>query len=218
MSDRIKLQVETREDFGKGASRRARRDGKIPAVIYGHGTEPQHILMPGQETFLAVRNPNALLTLVNGGEETLALPKDVQRDPLKDTIDHIDLIIVRKGEKVTVDVYVEVEGEVAPGAVHNLEEATVPVEADALKLPERVTVSVEGREPGEHLHTTDIVIDGEGEVLLEEDHVIVTVNEVVEQDLGEETEDADAAEGEEAAEGDAAEGEESGDSAESDSE
>ncbi|WBL18879.1 50S ribosomal protein L25/general stress protein Ctc [Citricoccus sp. NR2] len=218
MSDRIKLQVETRDDFGKGASRRARREGKIPAVIYGHGTEPKHILMPGQETFLAVRNPNALLTLVNGGEETMALPKDVQRDPLKDTIDHIDLLIVRKGEKVTVDVYVEVEGEVAPGAIHNLEEVTVPVEADALKLPERVTVSVEGREPGEHLHTTDVVVDGEGEVLLEEDHVIVTVNEVVEQDLGEETEDADAAEGEEVAEGKAAEGEESGESAESDSE
>ncbi|WFP17442.1 50S ribosomal protein L25/general stress protein Ctc [Citricoccus muralis] len=216
MSDRIKLQVETRDDFGKGASRRARREGKIPAVIYGHGTEPKHILMPGQETFLAVRNPNALLTLVNGGEETMALPKDVQRDPLKDTIDHIDLLIVRKGEKVTVDVYVEVEGEVAPGAIHNLEEVTVPVEADALKLPERVTVSVEGREPGQHLHTTDVVVDGEGEVLLEEDHVIVTVNEVVEQDLGEETEDA--AEGEEAAEGKAAEGEESGESAESDSE
>lgn len=218
MSDRIKLQVETRDDFGKGASRRARREGKIPAVIYGHGTEPKHILMPGQETFLAVRNPNALLTLVNGGEETMALPKDVQRDPLKDTIDHIDLLIVRKGEKVTVDVYVEVEGEVAPGAIHNLEEVTVPVEADALKLPERVTVSVEGREPGEHLHATDVVVDGEGEVLLEEDHVIVTVNEVVEQDLGEETEDADAAEGEEVAEGKAAEGEESGESAESDSE
>ncbi|MGO1182790.1 MAG: 50S ribosomal protein L25/general stress protein Ctc [Micrococcaceae bacterium] len=212
MSDRIKLQVETRDDFGKGASRRARREGKIPAVIYGHGTEPQHILMPGQETFLAVRNPNALLTLVNGGDEIMALPKDVQRDPLKDTIDHIDLLIVRKGEKVTVDVYVEVEGEVAPGAIHNLEESTVPVEADALKLPERVTVSVEGREPGDHVHTTDITIDGAGTVLLEDDHVIVTVNEVIEQDLGEEAEGDEAAEGGESSEG------ESGESAESDSE
>lgn len=193
-SERIKLQVETRTEFGKGASRRARSAGKIPAVIYGHGADPQHVLMPGRETMLAVRNPNALLTLVNGGEETLALPKDVQREPLKDYIEHIDLLIVRKGEKVVVDVWVEVEGEVAPGATYLLEEASVPVEADAMQLPESVSISIEGREPGEHVHASDIQAPSGVAITLEDDYVIATVNELLDQDLGEEDEEAESEE------------------------
>ena len=107
MSDQLKIKVTRRTDFGKGAARQARRAGLIPAVVYGHGQEPVHLLLPAQETTLAVRNPNALLTVVNeAGEEHLVLPKDIQRDPIKMTVDHLDLIEVRRGEKVIVEVTV----------------------------------------------------------------------------------------------------------------
>ena len=132
MSDQLKIKVTRRTDFGKGAARQARRAGLIPAVVYGHGQEPVHLLLPAQETTLAVRNPNALLTVVNeAGEEHLVLPKDIQRHAIKDTVDHLDLIEVRRGEKVVVEVTVQVEGEVAPGNEYVLDYVTVPVEADA---------------------------------------------------------------------------------------
>ena len=104
MSDSIKLAAEKRTDFGKGAARKIRRAGNIPAVMYGHGTAPVHISLPGHDTFQALKQSNALLTIVIDGDEQLALAKDVQRDAIKPVIDHIDLVLVRKGEKVTVEI------------------------------------------------------------------------------------------------------------------
>ena len=117
MSDNNKLVAETRTEFGKGAARKIRRAHQIPAVMYGHGTEPVHITLPGHDTMLALKNPNALLTIVIDGKEQLALAKDVQRDPIKPVIEHIDLVVVRKGEKVAVDVQVHVVGDAAPETV-----------------------------------------------------------------------------------------------------
>lgn len=185
MSDQIKIQVERREDFGKGASRQARRDGKIPAVVYGHGGDPVHLLLPTQQTTLAVRNPNALLTLVRDGEEHLVLPKDIQRNFISQTVAHIDFITVRKGEKVVVDVWVHVDGEAAPGTTFNLEEASVPVLADATALPEYVSIDIEGRLAGEHLYAKDVTLPAGSTIELEDDYVIATIAETTEQDLGE---------------------------------
>jgi large subunit ribosomal protein L25 len=185
MSEDIKIQVSLRDDFGKGASRQARRDGKIPAVVYGHGGDPVHLLLPAQETTLAVRNPNALLTLVREGNENMVLPKAIQRNAIKQTIEHIDFILVRKGEKVVVDVPVHVEGETAPGTTFNLEEASVPVLAEATHLPETVTITIEGREAGQHVFARDIQLPAGTTLELEDDYVIATVSELTAQDLGE---------------------------------
>ncbi|APF40479.1 50S ribosomal protein L25/general stress protein Ctc [Neomicrococcus aestuarii] len=184
MSDNTKLNGELRDDFGKGAARQARRAGKIPAVIYGHGAEPIHVLLPAQATTLAVRQSNALLTIVVDGEDHVALVKDIQRHALKMTVDHLDLLTVRRGEKVTVDVNVHVEGEVAPGAVFNLEYPTVSLEAEALNLPDSVTVNIEGREAGDNVLASDIQLPEGATLLLEADTVIATVAAPVEADLG----------------------------------
>ncbi|WP_336711216.1 50S ribosomal protein L25/general stress protein Ctc [Arthrobacter sp. USHLN218] len=175
MSD-LKLSAEVRSEFGKGAARRARRNEQIPAVIYGHGAEPLHVLLPAKATTLALRTANALLTLDVEGEEHLALAKDIQRDPLLQIIEHVDLLTVRQGEKVQVDVSVHVDGEIAAGAVFNLEHPTVLVEADATHLPERLTVNVEGREVGEHVHASDLVLPKGVALLVEADTIIATVS------------------------------------------
>ena len=209
MSDQLKIKVTRRTDFGKGAARQARRAGLIPAVVYGHGQDPVHLLLPAQETTLAVRNPNALLTVVNeAGEEHMVLPKDIQRHAIKDTVDHMDLIEVRRGEKVVVDVTVHVEGEVAQGNEFVLDHATVPVEAEATHLPESVTISLEGRAAGEHVYATDVQVPAGATLQLEDEIVIATVSEVVEQDLGDESvQEEQAAEGDESAEGESEAGE-----------
>ncbi|MCG7421544.1 50S ribosomal protein L25/general stress protein Ctc [Micrococcus sp. ACRRV] len=221
MSDQIKLKVTRRTDFGKGASRQARRAGQIPAVVYGHGAEPIHLLLPAQETTLAVRNPNALLTVVNeAGEEHMVLPKDIQRHPIRQTVDHLDLIEVRRGEKVVVEVPVHVEGELstAVDAEYVLDYPTVPVEAEATDLPENVLISVEGREPGQHVYATDVQVPAGVTLQLEDEIVIATVSEVVEQDLGDESvQEEQAAESAEGAEGEG-ESEGSEESAEGESE
>ena len=113
MANEIQIAAEPRNEFGKGASRRIRRAGKVPAVLYGHGTDPVHVTLPAHETLLALRTANALLSLDLGGKQQLALPKQVQRDPIRGTLDHVDLIIVRRGEKVTVEVPLHVVGELA---------------------------------------------------------------------------------------------------------
>lgn len=198
--DKVTLPAELRTDFGKGAARTARREAKVPAVIYGHGAEPMHILLPIQETTLALRVSNALLTIDVEGETHLALVKDVQRHALRQTVDHLDLLTVKKGEKVTVDVTVHIEGEVAPGAVLDVDHYTVSVEADATNLPEQVTVNVDGREVGEHVLASDLVLPRGTELLIDADTVIATVDEPKVQDLGS-TEDETATAG---AEGEAA--------------
>lgn len=204
MSDQLKIKVTRRTDFGKGAARQARRAGLIPAVVYGHGQEPVHLLLPAQETTLAVRNPNALLTVVNeAGEEHLVLPKDIQRHAIKDTVDHLDLIEVRRGEKVVVEVTVQVEGEVAPGTTYNLDQAVVSVEAEATNLPESVTANIEGREAGDHLYASDLQLPAGVALDIEEpaEYVIVSVFEPIEQDLGDESvQEEQAAEGAEGGE------------------
>lgn len=193
-SDKILLPAEKRTDSGKGSARRARRAGKVPAVVYGHGTEPQHLLLPAHDTFLAVRNPNALLTLDIEGEEQMVLPKEIQRDVIREDLLHLDLLIVRRGEKVIVDVPVNVEGETAPNTVFNLEEVTVSVEAEATNLPDGVTINIEGRAAGDHVFAKDIITDEGVTVQLEDDYVIATISEPVEADLGG-TEDDETAEG-----------------------
>ena len=148
MSDAIKLVAEPRTQFGKGAARKIRRAHKVPAVMYGHGTAPVHITLPGHDTMLALKNTNALLTIVLEGDEQLALAKDVQRDPIKPVIEHIDLVVVTKGEKVTVDVPVHVEGEAAPETVVTTDQQSLQLEVEATNIPESVTVNVEGAEAG----------------------------------------------------------------------
>lgn len=187
----IDLTVETRTEFGKGASRRARRDGHIPAVLYGHGEEPRHLLLPRHEGFLALRNANQLLRLVEGDSKEMALPREIQRNILKDEIDHVDLLLVRRGERVTVDVWVEVIGEVAPEHTYVLDMNSIPVEADVLDLPESVQIDLTDRTAGEHVYGTDVILP-EGAILDVEDpeeYLIATVDEVTEQDLGEDTDE-----------------------------
>ena len=187
-----KLPAEVRSEFGKGAARQARRANKIPAVIYGHGVDPIHVLLPAKATTLAVRTPNALLTLEVDGEDHMALAKDIQRNPLKQIIEHIDLLTVRRGEKVEVDVTIHVEGEAAPDVVVNLESNTVLVEAEATHLPESLTVNIEGRQVGEHIHASDIVLPAGTRLLIDADTLIVNLAAPTVQDLGD-TDTSDSA-------------------------
>jgi len=143
-----KLVAETRTQFGKGAARKIRRDNKIPAVMYGHGSEPVHITLPGHQSMLALKQSNALLTIVIDGKEQLALAKDVQRDPIKPVVEHIDLVIVTKGERVVVDVNVHLEGEAGPETVVTTDHTSLQLEVEATHIPESVTVSVEGLPAG----------------------------------------------------------------------
>ena len=175
-----KLAAEVRTEFGKGYARRARMNNQIPAVIYGHGAEPIHITLPAKATTLAVRTANALLSLDINGEGHLALVKDVQRDPIKQIIEHIDLLTVRKGEKVTVDIPVHVVGELAPGNVYNQELTVISLEAEATHLPTAVEVSIEGRSAGEHIHASDLVLPKGAVLLADADALVVNISEATE--------------------------------------
>jgi large subunit ribosomal protein L25 len=175
-----KLAAEVRTEFGKGFARRARMAGQIPAVIYGHGAEPIHVTLPAKATTLAVRTANALLSLDINGEGHLALVKDVQRDPIKQIIEHIDLLTVRKGEKVTVDIPVHVVGELAPGNVYNQELTVISLEAEATHLPTAVEVSIEGRSAGEHIHASDLVLPKGAVLLADADALVVNISEATE--------------------------------------
>lgn len=174
-----RIDAERRTEFGKGAARRLRRDHKIPAVLYGHGTDPVHISLPGHATMLALKNQNAILTIVIEGDEQLALAKDVQRHVLKPQIEHVDLIIVRRGEKVSVEIPVHIEGEAAPETNVILDTASLAVLADALSIPERVVVSVEGLAAGVQILAKDVELP-EG-VVLESDEELLVVNVVQQQ-------------------------------------
>ncbi|MBT2530778.1 50S ribosomal protein L25/general stress protein Ctc [Arthrobacter sp. ISL-48] len=180
-----KLAAEVRTEFGKGFARRARAAGQIPAVIYGHGAEPIHITLPARSTTLAVRVANALLSLDINGEDHLALVKDIQRDPVKQIIEHVDLLTVRKGEKVTVDIPVHIVGELAPGNVYNQELTVISLEAEATHLPTAIEVDIEGRSAGQHIHASDLVLP-KGSILLAEPEALVVniseANESAEED------------------------------------
>jgi large subunit ribosomal protein L25 len=175
----LTLQAQTRTEFGKGAARRVRRAHQIPAVMYGHGTDPVHITLPGHETMLALKNPNALLTIVLDGAEQLALAKDVQRDPIRPVIEHVDLVVVRKGEKVTVDVSVHVVGSAAPDTFVTVESQVLQVEVAATSIPEQVEVSVEGLEAGSQIHAADIALPDGATLLTDADALIVHVTQQV---------------------------------------
>lgn len=171
----VTIVAEARTEFGKGAARRIRRADKIPAVLYGHGTDPVHITLPGHETLLALRTANALLSIQLDGGSQLALPKQVQRDPIRRTIEHVDLVLVRRGEKVTVDIAVLVEGEV-PDALVEVVASTVPIEAEATHIPEHVVVSVDGLAVGTQITAGDLKLP-EGATLsgLDPESLIVNI-------------------------------------------
>lgn len=154
----IVIAAERRTEFGKGAARRLRRDRKIPVVVYGHGADTQHLALPAHELMLALKNSNALLSLQLDDGAQLVLPKSVQRDPVRHTIEHVDLVAVRTGEKVTVDVVVVTEGKIAPGGLLEHVNDTVTVEAEATRIPSELVVSIDGLEVGQSIHASDVVL------------------------------------------------------------
>jgi large subunit ribosomal protein L25 len=172
----IKLAAAARTEFGKGAARRLRRANQIPAVLYGHGTEPLHVALPGHETMLALKHSNALYSIDLDGTSTLAIVKDVQRDVVRQIIEHVDLLIVRKGEKVSVDVQVHIVGESAPGTIHVVETQNLFLEAEATNLPQSVEVSIEGLLDGAVITAGDVVLP-EGATLMGDPEVtVVTIS------------------------------------------
>ena len=196
MSD-SKLVAETRTQFGKGAARKIRRDNKIPAVMYGHGAQPIHITLPGHDSMMALKQANALLTIVIGDEEHMALAKDVQRDPIKPVIEHVDLVIVRKGEKVTVEIPVHLEGDAAPETVVTTDIYTLQLEVEATHIPESVTVSIEGLTAGTQILASDVELPKGATLVTDPEALVVNVTAAVAADLGED----DSESGETAAEG-----------------
>ncbi|MBB5472008.1 large subunit ribosomal protein L25 [Cellulomonas hominis] len=171
----VKLAATARTEFGKGAARRLRRAHQIPAVLYGHGTEPVHVALPGHETMLAVKQANALFEIELEGKATLAIAKDVQRDPVKNVIEHVDLLIVRRGEKVSVEVPVTVVGESAPGTIHIVETQALALEAEATHLPEHVEVSIEGLEAGTALTAGELTLPKGAALVTDAETIVVTV-------------------------------------------
>jgi large subunit ribosomal protein L25 len=152
-----KIAAVARTEFGKGAARRTRRAGLVPAVLYGHGTEPVHISLPGHDVTMALRVANALLTIsIDGGKEQLALPKQVQRNPVKDSIEHVDLVIVRRGEKVSVEVPLVVVGEEKVDGLVVMDQQTITLEVEATHIPASVEISVEGLEVGASVTAGDL--------------------------------------------------------------
>lgn len=198
-----KIQAETRTEFGKGAARRIRRDNKVPAVIYGHGNDPIHVTLPGHATMMALKHggANALLELDIEGTSQLALTKQVQVDALKRTLEHIDFVAVRRGEKVTVDVPIHVIGEAVSDTLVVTENTTVQVEAEATHIPEFIEVSIEGAEVGTQIHASDLDLPQGTTLIVDPETLIVNVTQ---QQAAEPEPDAEgevAAEGAPAAEG-----------------
>lgn len=172
MAENKTVDGDVRTSFGKGAARKLRAAGKIPAVVYGHGSDPLHVAVPAHETTLIARRANALIDLKLPSDQHLVLIKDIQRDPVRQIIEHLDLVIVRKGEKVTVDIGVHVEGEPYPGMMVQLEHNTISVEAEATHIPEFVSVSVEGLTAGSQIHAGDISLP-EGTTLVSPAEMLV---------------------------------------------
>lgn len=195
--DRIK--AETRTEFGKGAARRARRDGKVPAVLYGHGSEPRHLSLPAREfAHLIKHGANTVLTLeLDGGASELALAKAVVRHPLRDYFEHVDLIIVKRGEKVTVDVPVVVTGDAAPGTLVLTDANTVSIEVEALHIPESIEVSVEGLAAGTQVLASELALPAGATLATDGETLVVAVQLAGAAEGSEDA--AEAIEGDEAA-------------------
>jgi large subunit ribosomal protein L25 len=202
------LVAEVRAKTGKGASRQARRDGKVPAVLYGHGADPQHLTLPAREFAAVLRNfgTNAVLTLDIEGKEALALPKQIEIHPIRRNIQHVDLIIVRRGEKVTVEVNVLVEGDAGPDTLVNQETNTIEIESDAMSIPEHLTLSIEGAEAGTQFLASQVPLP-DGVTLISDPELLVvnvitapTAEDLESEGAGEAT-DAPAADAAAATEG-----------------
>jgi large subunit ribosomal protein L25 len=199
----VRIAAEPRNEFGKGPARRFRREGRVPAVLYGHGTEARHVSLPGHDVLLALRTANVLIRLegLPGGSE-LALPKAVQRDPIRGSVEHVDLILVRRGEKVTVDVPLQVTGEVAVDGLLDQQLVQIAVEAEATNIPTGIEIDVEGMEIGTSVHAGDLSLPAGSTLAVDAEllvlHVIAAPTaEQMEAGLGIEAEEgAVAAEGE----------------------
>lgn len=216
----IKIRAEARTEFGKGAARRIRRDAKVPAVIYGHGLDPLHVMLPGHDLMLALKTANALLSVEFDGKSQLALPKQVQRHPIRGWIEHADLLLVRRGEKVTVNVPVVLHGDAEPGALVVTEVTEIPLEVEATHIPESVEVSIEGLAVGSQVLASDLTLPDGAALHMDPDHLVVNITAAptaeefeadlaeAEADVGIEREEpADSEDAEIAGEGTTAEGE-----------
>src|SRR5690606_773401 len=191
----VVLHAETRSEFGKGAARRIRRENKVPGVVYEHGLEPLHVSLPGHELLLALRTPNVLIELVVDGEGSqLAIPKAVQRNPLKGFLEHVDLLMVKRGERVTVEIPVVAEGELAPGG--NLLEhvlSSVSVEIEATNIPDTLTVSVQGLDAGAAILAKDLDLPKGSVLVTEEDATVLQVLSQQAEELPGDEDEADEA-------------------------
>jgi large subunit ribosomal protein L25 len=170
----VRIAAEQRTEFGKGAARRTRRANKVPAVLYGHGADVRHISLPGHELMLALKTPNVLLTVELDGTDELALPKAVQRDPVRGFLEHVDLVVVRRGEKVTVEIPVTLVGESVPDTLVQLDQPMLAIEAEATHLPTGVEVSIEGLRAGTQIHASGVRLPAG--VTLATDPEILVVN------------------------------------------
>jgi large subunit ribosomal protein L25 len=202
----IRIVAESRTEFGKGAARRIRRAGRVPAVLSSHGEEPVHLSLPEHEIMMALKTPNALLRLEFGGTTQLALPKEVQRHPVRRVIEHVDLLQVKFGEKVVVEVPVETTGDIVPGGLLDHVLNTLSVKAEATHLPREIQVSVEGLDVGAAVHAGDIPLPAGVELAGEPDALVLHVMaaptaEQMESDGSGETPVEAVAEAEPAAEG-----------------
>jgi large subunit ribosomal protein L25 len=219
----VRLSAESRTEFGKGGARRTRRAGKIPAVIYGHGADPRHVSLPAREFTNAIRHggSNVLLTLDLEGEEQLAIPKAIQRHAIKGTFDHVDLLAVRRGEKVTIDVPLEIVGDLVPGGLLGQEATTISVEAEATHIPTGFEVSITGLGFGTQITAGDVSLPSGSTLIGDPEQVIIVISEApteaeMEAEMAEAAEalgivedQPDSAESEESTSGEGAEGDDS---------
>jgi large subunit ribosomal protein L25 len=187
----VRIVAEPRTEFGKGAARRVRRAGRVPAIVYGHGTDTRHITLPGHELLMALKTPNVLIE-VDGlsGRPQLTLPKAVQRDPIRGSIEHVDLIMVRHGEKVTVEIPIQVTGEVEPGGLLDQQMVRLAIEAEATQIPQGITVDVEGMEIGAAVHAGELNLPAGATLVAEPELLVLHVlaaptAEQIEAELGE---------------------------------
>jgi len=188
------IAAETRTEFGKGAARRTRRAGKIPAVLYGHGTDPQHLALPELEFKRIVREQgrNAVITIDIAGTPQLALTKTVVAHPIRPYIEHVDLLVIRRGEKVTVDVALVVTGDAQPGSLVTQELNTLEVECDVSSIPEQIEVSVEGARIGTQIHAEDLTLPANTELRADPELLVVNVVAATEADAGATPEEIEA--------------------------
>ncbi len=176
MSEDTTVHAELRENFGKGFARRLRAAGKIPAVLYGHGTDPVHVALPGHQMLLLVRHANALIELDIAGKSQLALVKDVQKDPVRQIIEHIDLVVIKKGEKVQVDVPVVVVGESFSGTIVNQDATSVSLEVEATHIPQHVEVDVEGLEEGARITAGELALPKGASLVTDPEVLVVAIS------------------------------------------